>query len=305
MKEDADGSSARLPKPRGFQPVLDRTLAGLREQPSRTWSIIITVYGDAIVPRGGSVWLGTLLPIFAAMDISDGVVRTAMSRLASDGWLERRKSGRNSFYRLADKGRATFAHATQHIYFPRPSQWNGQLDLLVTAGSADRDVVRGALQAAGFGTPAPGLWVGPPGEDIPAAAANELRLTAGGDTETLRALAVRSWPLEAIGEAYRRFISAFAPMQSALAEGAVPDDLGALVARVLLIHEYRRVVLRDPLLPAEILPERWPGEEARHLCGSLYRALLSHSERWLDAHALGEDGAPLPPAPDIAGRFAS
>ncbi len=56
----------------------------------------------------GSVWLGTLLEFFAAIDIDSGVVRTAMSRLAADGWLEREKVGRNSFYRLANKGRQTF-----------------------------------------------------------------------------------------------------------------------------------------------------------------------------------------------------
>ncbi len=302
---DAPASSVRAGDPRRFHEVLDATLAGLREQPSRTWSIIITIYGDAIVPRGGSVWLGTLLSFFGAMDVAEGVVRTAMSRLASDGWLERSKSGRNSFYRLAEKGSATFAHATQHIYFPRPSSWDGQFDLIVTAGSADREAVRGALQAAGFGSPAPGLWVGPPGEEIPAAALSELKLKASGDIAELSALAARSWPLDTIDEAYRRFIAAFEPMRGAIASGAVPTDLDALVARVLLIHEYRRVVLRDPLLPAPILPEHWPAEEARLLCGELYRALLAPSERWLDMNALGEDGAPLGPAPDIRRRFAA
>jgi hypothetical protein len=60
-----------------------------------------------VMPRGGSVWLGTLLEFFKAIDIDSGVVRTAMSRLANDGWLERNKVGRNNFYRLADKGRLT------------------------------------------------------------------------------------------------------------------------------------------------------------------------------------------------------
>ena len=84
---------------------LDRIIGQLKREPSRTGSIVITVFGDAIVPRGGSVWLGTLLTFFEMLDIDGGVVRTAMSRLAADGWLERSKVGRNSFYRLADKGR--------------------------------------------------------------------------------------------------------------------------------------------------------------------------------------------------------
>jgi hypothetical protein len=61
---------------------LARIIEQLKREPSRTGSIVITVFGDAIVPRGGSVWLGTLLEFFTALDIDSGVVRTAMSRLA-------------------------------------------------------------------------------------------------------------------------------------------------------------------------------------------------------------------------------
>ena len=64
---------------------LARIIEQLRREPSRTGSIIITVFGDAIVPRGGAVWLGTLLAFFDSLDIESGVVRTAVSRLASNG----------------------------------------------------------------------------------------------------------------------------------------------------------------------------------------------------------------------------
>jgi len=87
---------------------LARIVDQLKREPSRTGSIVITVFGDAIVPRGGSLWLGTLLEIFQALDIDASVVRTAMSRLTADGWFERSKVGRNSFYRLVKKGRQTF-----------------------------------------------------------------------------------------------------------------------------------------------------------------------------------------------------
>src|SRR5271156_2866964 len=83
---------------------LARIVDQLKREPSRTGSIVITLFGDAIVPRGGSVWLGTLLAFFETLDIDSGVVRTAMSRLAADGWLERNKVGRNSFYRLGGEG---------------------------------------------------------------------------------------------------------------------------------------------------------------------------------------------------------
>jgi phenylacetic acid degradation operon negative regulatory protein len=282
--------------------VLGPILARLRGEPSRTWSIIITIYGDAIVPRGGCVWLGTLLAFFKALGISDGVVRTAVSRLAADGWLERSKVGRNSFYRLADKGRATFATAAEHIYTPHVPDFRGSLDLLLLHNGGDRDAARMALEAAGYGSPAPGLWVSP-GYEVPSAAQGALRLTAGGDAEALRALAARSWPLQATADAYRRFIDTFTPIADALDADVAVDDLEALVARVLLIHEYRRIVLRDPILPPEVLPPDWPSAPARALCARLYSKLLVPSERWLDTHAVDESGAPLPANTELARRF--
>ena len=126
---------------------LARIIDQLKREPSRTGSIVITVFGDAIVPRGGSVWLGTLLEFFKALDIDSGVVRTAMSRLAADGWLEREKVGRNSFYRLVKKGRQTFDAATKHIYDPQASDWTGRFELLLIGnGRGSRRLARGAQE---------------------------------------------------------------------------------------------------------------------------------------------------------------
>ena len=54
-------------------PPLARIVEQLKREPSRTGSIVITVFGDAIVPRGGSVWLGTLLEFFKAIDMGLGM----------------------------------------------------------------------------------------------------------------------------------------------------------------------------------------------------------------------------------------
>src|SRR5256885_10226146 len=118
---------------------LARIIEQLKREPSRTGSIAITVFGDAIVPRGGSVWLGTLLEFFKMLDIDSGVVRTAMSRLAAEGWLERNKVGRNSFYRLGKKSRQTLDAATQHIYDPQPPDRTGRVELLFIDRSGERD----------------------------------------------------------------------------------------------------------------------------------------------------------------------
>jgi phenylacetic acid degradation operon negative regulatory protein len=282
---------------------LSRIIDQLKHEPSRTGSIIITVFGDAIVPRGGVVWLGTLLAFFAGLDIAGNVVRTAMSRLTAEGWFARSKVGRNSFYRLVPKGEQTFAAATRHIYDPPPSEWNGRFDLLLIGAAGEREAAREALKNAGFGSPLPGVFVAPVGLPVPVEAAGAIRLDVSAAPDMARRLLAESWTLDRTAEAYQKFTASFAPLQAWLSRNAALSDADAFTARILLIHHYRRIVLRDPLLPAELLPKDWPGREARALCGTIYRALLPASERWLDAHARGENG-PLPPAGEgLARRF--
>ena len=284
---------------------LSRIIDQLKREPSRTGSIVITVFGDAIVPRGGSVWLGTLLQFFESLDIDSGVVRTAMSRLAADGWLEREKVGRNSFYRLAASGHRTFEAATRHIYDPPPPTWNGRFELLLIGKAADREASREALRNAGFGCPLPGVWVAPSGVPVPEEAASAIRLEVSAEDESGRRLLSESWPLHRTADAYLKFMKSFEPLRTWLGRRARLSELEAFTTRILLIHHYRRVVLRDPLLPLALLPGSWPGNAARALCGEIYRAVLPASEQWLDHHGLNESG-PLPPAvAELARRFRS
>jgi phenylacetic acid degradation operon negative regulatory protein len=282
---------------------LARIVDQLKREPSRTGSIVITLFGDAIVPRGGSVWLGTLLEFFKTLDIDSGVVRTAMSRLAADGWLERNKVGRNSFYQLAKKGRQTFDTATRHIYDPQISDWTGRFELLLIGSSEDRDASREALKNAGFGSPLPGVWVAPSGVPVPEEAAHAIRLEVSAEDDSGRRLLSESWPLDRTAEAYLKFMKTFEPLRGWINRRERLSDADAFTARILLIHHYRRVVLRDPLLPAALLPRDWPGRAARRLCQEIYRGLLPASEQWLDRNGSNETG-PLPAAGgELARRF--
>ena len=274
---------------------LARIIDQLKREPSRTGSIIITVFGDAIVPRGGSVALTTLLEFFETLAIDPTVVRTAMSRLTADGWFERSKIGRNSFYRLVERGRLTFDIATRHIYDPPPSDWTGRFELLLIGNAEDRDASREALKNAGFGSPVPGVWVAPSGAPVPEEASRAIRLEVSAEDDSGRRLLAESWPLDRTADAYLKFMKTFEPLRRSIERREKPGDADAFTARILLIHHYRRVVLRDPLLPTVLLPADWPGRAARALCGEIYRALLSPSEQWLDRHGSNENG-PLPKA---------
>lgn len=282
---------------------LARIIDQLKREPSRTGSIVITLFGDAIVPRGGSVWLGTLLEFFKTLDIDSGVVRTAMSRLAADGWLERNKVGRNSFYRLDEKGRHTFDTATRHIYDAPASDWTGRFELLLIGNGEDRDASREALRNAGFGSPLPGVWVAPSGVPVPEEAARAIRLEVSAEDDSGRRLLSASWPLECTADAYLKFMKTFEPLRGWIGRNGRVSDADAFTARILLIHHYRRVVLRDPLLPTALLPRDWPGGAARRLCGEIYRGLLSASEQWLDRNATNEDGLLPKAGMELSRRF--
>jgi phenylacetic acid degradation operon negative regulatory protein len=277
-------------------------LAHLRREPSRTWSLIVTLYGDAVVPRGGRLWLGTLLEIFAALGITGNGVRTAMSRLTTDGWLERNRIGRNSYYRLAEKGQRAFAEAAERIYGAHRPSWDGAFRLAIL-NDTERNPARLALEAAGFAQLSPGVLAAPSGDLSPITPPEIILLRAAPDgAEDATRLAARVWPGERLSAGYRRFLDAFDPWAAQIGPNAALSDLEALVARLLLIHEYRRLILRDPLLPAPLLPEAWPGHAARALCARLYARLLPASERWLSENALNEDG-PLPPPAPLSERF--
>jgi phenylacetic acid degradation operon negative regulatory protein len=282
---------------------LSRIVSRFKREPSRTGSLIITFHGDAILPRGGSVWLGTLLQFFELLGTDGSVVRTAVSRLAADGWLARDKIGRKSFYTLAKSGRERFEAAIAHVYDPHLQDWAGRFELLLIGNGADREASRDALVEAGFGSPMPGVWVAPAGVAVPPVAAGAIRLEVAATDEMGRRLADAGWSLDRTAQSYREFIATFAPLEAWTGQAKAMAPADAMLARILLIHHYRRVILRDPLLPAPLLPEAWPAHEARRLCARLYRGLLPASEQWLDAH--GESSAgPLPPAgPELGRRF--
>lgn len=104
---------------------------------------------------------------------------------------------------------------------------------------------------------------------------------------------------------YTEFFTRYHPIVKALQQdvhGALADE-NAWLLRTLLIHDYRRLLLRDPELPEVLLPSAWPGHQARLLCKEIYHRLLLPSERHLDAHLHLANGQTPMPGPMLAQRF--
>jgi phenylacetic acid degradation operon negative regulatory protein len=289
-----------------------------RQRPLRSGSLLVTILGDAIAPRGGRVTLGSLIRLAEPFGLPERLVRTSVARLALDGWLSARRSGRTSEYALTAPGRRRFAAATRRIYGARPRSWNRRWTLVMlaplpTLSRRRRERLREELHWLGFGQFAPDVYAHPSFGD----AGLHARLAESGierDVTLLdaksessrddRRLARCGWDLAELARAYRRFVIAFAPLAAALRSGGVPEPKVAFVARTLLIHEYRKIHLRDPLLPDVLLPGDWVGTAAYELCRDLYRALFRAAESHLTLHARTLAGS-LPALSRAArGRFA-
>ncbi|STV82685.1 phenylacetic acid degradation protein [Klebsiella pneumoniae] len=89
----------------------------------------------------------------------------------------------------------------------------------------------------------------------------------------LRSRVEECWHLTEQNEMYEAFIALFRPLLPLLRD-CDPSELTpdrCFQIQLLLIHFYRRVVLKDPLLPEELLPAHWAGQTARQLCINIYQ----------------------------------
>ena len=261
-----------------------------RQRPVRGGSLLITIFGDSIAPRGGVVSLGSLIGLARPFGLTERLVRTSVARLAGDGWLVARREGRRSEYRLTPTGRDRFAEATSRIYSATPDSWDGQWTLLVLppANGPLRQDVREELRLLGFGQISPGVFAHPNWnvEEARAAlggldgAAEGLLLKSTSEgSATDQRLVAAGWDLGDLTRRYGRFVDTFTPVAGEIAPTLV--DEAAFVVRTLLIHEYRKIHLRDPLLPPALLPDDWVGAKAYHLSRSLYSRVFPAAERYL------------------------
>jgi phenylacetic acid degradation operon negative regulatory protein len=285
-----------------------------RQRPIRGGSLLITIFGDSIAPRGATVSLGSLIALAQPFELTERLVRTSVARLASDGWLTARRDGRRSEYRLSPVGLERFAEATRRIYGEIPNSWDRQWTLLILPPGAGgrRQDVRDQLRWLGFGQVSPGLFAHPNWSVEEARTAlngidggSEALLlkseSEGSDVD--RRLVASGWDLGDLTRRYRKFVETFTPVLEAARSGtrpgaAVTETLtpeGAFVIRTLLIHEYRKIHLQDPLLPPALLPSDWVGAAAYELTKQLYSAVFPAAEQYLCATA-STMTEPLPPA---------
>lgn len=268
-------------------------------------SMVVTVFGDVVSQHGGRIWLGSLIQALEPLGFNERAVRTAAYRLVQGDWLRVERIGRRSFYAFTPRARGHYERAARRIYAPKPGDWDGNWTLVapVHVPNGKRDALRKSLLWQGFNTLLPGMYAHPSSDRVSLdESLRELGLTgkavvfnARTDDEfaqsTLRELVWERWDLDGLRDQYRAFVAHYGPRL----QRATPEPEEAFQLRVLQIHEYRRMLLRDAGLPRDMLPRDWAGFAAHDLLRALYTRLAEPSMAYVCAHLENAEG-PLPPA---------
>jgi phenylacetic acid degradation operon negative regulatory protein len=236
----------------------------------------LVVLGDWLAPRAETFWLGGLLELLTAAGFPPRTGRTAVQRMAADGWFTVERRGRRSLYTLTDFGRRELAHGDLRVFESPPPPWEGSWHLVTYSlpdrARVERDGLRKALVWLGFGQLHPGMWICPHDRrDELAATVHDLNVTSfvtmfrraqlDGEPNDIVA---RAWDLTGIDASYRRFLRSW-KRRITTWEHAQLSSRDAFVARFRLHHDFLSILRHDPNLPVELLPAGWNGTEARQL----------------------------------------
>ena len=237
-------------------------------------SLLMTVLGEFVLPRGRPVWTWVLVDTLAGFGVAEKSARQALARAAAEGLLVSERVGRRTRWELTPPARQLLSEGARRIYeFGRGEPpWDGRwLLLLVSVPEAKRDLrhrLRTRLSWAGFGSPEAGVWVSPhPGrEDEALDVVKELGLADSAMSFTAAfgriggqdAMVRRAWDLTGLEERYEAFLADFGELAPA-------GPAEALHAQTRLVHEWRRFPFLDPQLPPTLLPAGWSGSKAAGL----------------------------------------
>ncbi len=244
-------------------------------------SLVITFFGDSIQVRGGSVSAITISTVLSSLGISANALRTALSRLATDDWLVRDKRGRNSFYSQTEAGIAPFNAAARRVYASSHTTIETIDHWAIALSDNAIRVEELNVQDAIAVTSRCCLLFNPTAQAITELKQHELMVITG----TLDC--IPGWIIDKITPA--SVLQDFADLQKrfdAFSLNPPKDPFEALVLRTFLIHQWRRLLLRQPLLPDVLIYKRLEHEsQCRQFVAALYHKLTPGAECWLDTHA--------------------
>lgn len=269
------------------KPAARETTPGrLRDVNAR--SALFDLFGDHLRQRGGRAPVAALVRLLAPLGIAAPAVRTAVSRMVRQGWLEPERLPEGPGYALTPRAVRRLDDSAARIYRTQDPSWDGAWHLVVTDLPGDRsgrDRLRAGLTFLGYAQLDDATWVGPRWSTevdalLEVEGVRAERFTARHDGDSV-GLVRRAWDVEGLARSYTRWLADAERLVGAA--GPEPDDEQAFAARSRLVHEWRKFLFLDPGLPRELLPGDWPGDKAAAFFDSESTRLLPAATRFVDA----------------------
>lgn len=211
-----------------------------------------------------------LVRLTSDFDIKEQTLRVALTRMVSAGDLVRSADG----YRLADRLLARQRRQDAAID-PKTRPWHGDwVTVVITTVGADartRADLRNDLLQNRFAELREGVWLRPANlaGDLPAEVTANARVLTSRDDDPA-GLAAALWDLPAWITTARQLLDEI---------GSAPDVPGRFVAAAAIV----RHLLADPVLPAELLPDDWPGMQLRQAYSDFAAELTGRRDEPMEA----------------------
>ena len=267
-------------------------------------SFIVTVFGDVISQHGGWVWLGSLIASLKPLGFSERLIRTSVFRLVKEDWLQIKKLGRKSFYGFTDTANNHYTKAARRIYAGTTQHSDGRWLIVIPTSVSDNNLslLKRQLRWLGFSSLSSGAYAHP---SIDQTSLQETikelklsdsviifssRLLDDGSGIALKNLVYDKWNIETLQNSYQLLLHNYEQILTRVITNKYYSDHQCYLLRLLLIHEYRRILLKDHELPANMLPDKWTGLVANQLVKKIYSLLAKPSTRFIVSQMQSIDG---------------
>ncbi|QCX26776.1 PaaX family transcriptional regulator [Nocardioides jishulii] len=231
-------------------------------------SAIFDVYGDLLPDHGRRTTVAALVRLLAPVGIAAPAVRTAVSRMVTQGWLEPVTLPKGRGYAATARAETRYEQAAARVYPTSTRAWDGTWQLIAVTpppGRGARGRLARELGWLGHAELRSDVWVSPwrhteLDDVLSRCGASAVRATVSefGPADA----PLRAWDLDALATSYVEWLTHVAEKVKSHLSTHEDEDEAAFAARFHLVHEWRMFLFSDPGLPAELLPEDWPGHEA-------------------------------------------
>jgi phenylacetic acid degradation operon negative regulatory protein len=248
-------------------------------------SALFDVYGDHLRARGSQAPVAAVVRMLDPVGIAAPAVRTAISRMVMQGWLEPVQLAGARGYRATARATRRLDEAAQRIYRRAVPAWDGVWHLAFLEPPTERNArtrLRADLGFVGFAELADNVWVSP----FPRAELPSVLERAGATARTAQAVdfdppPTEAWDLAGLRTAYDAWLRTADDLIGEQLAAHHEADEAAFAARFHLVHEWRKFLFADPGLPDQLLPADWPGRAAAELFASEATRLKPGADRFV------------------------